>query len=76
VIVDVDQPTAYYGASYYRVQAADGMPLQAIIAGRYHDRFELADGTWRFADRFIFVDLVGELSKHLRVQLALDSVSS
>lgn len=72
VIVEVDdrQGTAT-ARSYYTVfQAADRLPLQAIIAGRYHDRFERDGGTWRFADRFIFVDLVGDLSKHLRVSLS------
>lgn len=53
--------------SYFTVlQAADGLPLQPIVAGRYHDRFARTDGVWRFADRLIFVDLVGDLSRHLR----------
>ena len=53
--------------SYFTVfQAAPGGPLQAIVAGRYHDRFERAGGGWRFADRLIFMDLIGDLSRHLR----------
>jgi 3-phenylpropionate/cinnamic acid dioxygenase small subunit len=53
--------------SYYTVfQATAELPLQAIIAGRYHDRFACADGVWRFVDRMIFVDLVGDLRWHLR----------
>lgn len=69
VIVEIDGGSAT-ARSYYTVfQAADGLPLQAIIAGRYHDRFERADDGWRFVDRFIFVDLAGDLSKHLRLSL-------
>ena len=53
--------------SYFTVfQAAPGGPLQAIVAGRYHDRFERGGGGWRFADRLIFMDLIGDLSRHLR----------
>jgi 3-phenylpropionate/cinnamic acid dioxygenase small subunit len=53
--------------SYFTVlQARPDFPLQPIIAGRYHDRFERVDGTWRFADREIIPDLIGDLSRHLR----------
>ena len=53
--------------SYFTVfQAAPGGPLQAIVAGRYHDRFERAGDRWRFADRLIFMDLIGDLSRNLR----------
>lgn len=53
--------------SYFTVfQARPDLPLQPIIAGRYHDRFERVDGRWRFADRQIIPDLIGDLSQHLR----------
>ncbi len=45
-------------------QVGDG-PLQPIITGRYHDRFELVDGAWRFAERAYLMDLTGDLSSHL-----------
>jgi len=41
------------------------LPLQAILCGRYHDAFERVGGAWRFADRLILPDLVGDLSRHL-----------
>lgn len=68
-IVEVNEVgSAAAARSYYTVfQATEGFPLQAIIAGRYHDRFERVDGMWRFADRFIYVDLLGDLSRHLRM---------
>ena len=53
--------------SYYIVlQARPDLPLQVIIAGRYHDAFEWSRATWRFTDRLVFSDLVGDLSHHLR----------
>ncbi len=53
--------------SYYTVlQAAPGLPLQVVGAGRYHDRFERADEAWRFAERdYSLFDLKGDLSQHL-----------
>jgi hypothetical protein len=65
VVVEVDGAAATARSYFTVLQAADGVPLQPIIAGRYHDRFELADGAWRFADRLILVDLVGDLRAHL-----------
>ena len=31
--------------------------------------FERVDGVWRFADRLIFSDLIGDLSRHLLVDV-------
>jgi 3-phenylpropionate/cinnamic acid dioxygenase small subunit len=68
VTVDVDDGADTAGArSYFTVlQARPDLPLQPIIAGRYHDRFERVDGRWRFAERVIIPDLIGDLSRHLR----------
>ena len=53
--------------SYYCVvQATPALPLQPIIAGRYHDTFQVIDGQWWFATRTLFVDLMGDLSQHLK----------
>jgi hypothetical protein len=52
--------------SYWMVlQAVPGLPLQPILAGRYHDRFERRDGVWRFTERRYLVDLVGDVSHHM-----------
>ncbi len=52
--------------SYYTVfQETDGLPLQPIIAGRYHDRFERVDDVWRWSFRdYSLVDLVGNMTRH------------
>lgn len=69
VMVEVDGDTATSRCYYTVLQQTDELPLQPIIAGRYHDRFERVDGEWRFADRLIFSDLIGDLSRHLLVDV-------
>ncbi len=66
-IVEVDEEAGTATCrSYYTVfQQTDGFPLQPVIAGRYHDEFELVDGTWRWSFRdYSLVDLVGDMSRH------------
>jgi hypothetical protein len=63
--------------SYFTVlQATPELPLQPVFAGRYHDTFEKVDGRWRFTERVIHGDLVGDLTRHLQdnpLDSALDS---
>jgi 3-phenylpropionate/cinnamic acid dioxygenase small subunit len=68
LIIEVEASvTSATARSYFTVlQATDTLPLQPIVAGRYHDRFVRESDVWRFADRLIFVDLIGDLSQHLR----------
>ena len=71
VVVDVDDGADRGSArSYYTVlQQTEALPLQPIIAGRYHDTFHRVDGSWCFDTREIFVDLTGDLSHHLLFDL-------
>ncbi len=71
VAVEVDDgaTTATARSRYTVFQQTDELPLQAIIAGRYEDTFHLVDDRWRFDTRAIFVDLTGDLSKHLLIDL-------
>jgi 3-phenylpropionate/cinnamic acid dioxygenase small subunit len=68
LIIDVDEADgqATCRSTYTVLQAAPGQVLQPILTGRYQDRFERADGSWRFTDRLIHADLIGDLSQHLR----------
>ena len=53
--------------SYYCVtQATPELPLQVIVTGRYHDTFHRLDGVWWFDTRTMFVDQVGDVSRHLK----------
>jgi 3-phenylpropionate/cinnamic acid dioxygenase small subunit len=69
VEVDDEAGTAAARAYYTVFQQTDELPLQAIIAGRYHDTFHRVDGRWCFDTREIFVDLTGDLSQHLLFEL-------
>ena len=67
VIVEVEGGGTQATARSYFValQALPDFPLQPILAGRWHDRFEKVDGHWRFAERVIHADLMGDISRHL-----------
>jgi SnoaL-like domain len=74
VILEDDGPNFAKSQAYVVVfQAAPGFPLQPIIAGTYHDRFEKVDGKWRFKERHFNAknfELVGDLSHHLKLDVA------
>ena len=57
-------------SSYVVLQATGQLPLQPIITGRYVDKFVLSGGAWQFAERAFIVDQLGDLSQHLRFDLA------
>lgn len=73
VIVEVDDASGTADSrSYFTVlQALPDLPLQPIASGRYRDRFERRDGRWRFVERVVSVDLVGDVSRHLRGSAAV-----
>jgi len=60
--------------SYFTVlQARPTLPLQVVISGKYRDEFVLDESGWRFADRLIRIELVGELREHLTVGVTLET---
>jgi hypothetical protein len=67
LILDIDEEAGEAGArTYWTVlQAVPGLPLQPILAGRYHDRFTRSGGTWHFSERRYLIDLVGDVSQHM-----------
>jgi 3-phenylpropionate/cinnamic acid dioxygenase small subunit len=72
--VDEDAGTASCHSYYTVLQQTDDLPLQPIVAGRYHDRFECVNGAWRFCFRdYTLVDMVGDLSHHLIGQITRGS---
>jgi 3-phenylpropionate/cinnamic acid dioxygenase small subunit len=56
------QSTSYYCVT----QATDDLPLQVIVTGHYQDTFHRVDGAWCFDSRTMFVDQVGDVSRHLK----------
>jgi ketosteroid isomerase-like protein len=65
--IDVDDRagTATARCTFTVLQSVPGTALQAVLAGRYHDRFERLDGGWHFAERTVHPDLMGDLSRHM-----------
>jgi 3-phenylpropionate/cinnamic acid dioxygenase small subunit len=76
LMIDIDEQTgtATSRSCYVVFQATEKLPFQPIVAGRYHDRFERVDGQWRFAERLVHVDQVGDVSEHLTFDLAQGNV--
>ena len=68
-IVEIDGDVARVRSTYTVMQQAPDSPMEAVISGRYHDTFKRIDGRWRFTERCFLVDLVGDLSRHLRFDL-------
>jgi 3-phenylpropionate/cinnamic acid dioxygenase small subunit len=68
VVIEADEEagTAVSRAYFTVLQALPGLALQPIVSGRYRDRFVRYGGRWRFAERHVLVDLVGDVSRHLR----------
>jgi hypothetical protein len=71
LLVEVDEAEGSARArSYFTVlQGLPDFPLQPIVAGRYEDRFLRSGGAWRFSERRMFVELVGDVSRHLLIAL-------
>lgn len=57
-------------STFLVLQATEGLPLQPIIAGRYHDRFACTEGRWHFTAREMQPELKGDLSHHLLFELS------
>ncbi|AVT31128.1 nuclear transport factor 2 family protein [Plantactinospora sp. BC1] len=68
LVVEVDEAAgSAQSSSYVTVfQALPDFPLQVVASGRCRDRFERRDAGWRFTERWIRTDLLGDVSHHLR----------
>jgi ketosteroid isomerase-like protein len=64
--VDEGAGTAVSRSYFTALQALPDLALQPIVSGRYSGRFERRDGQWRFVERRVWTDLVGDVSRHLR----------
>ncbi len=66
VTITIEGDALASARSYFTViQTVADFPLQPIIAGQYRDRFEKHDGSWRFTERIIHPDLIGDLTRHM-----------
>lgn len=67
VMVDIDHEAGVATASctFTVFQAAPGVSLKPVLAGRYIDRFSRAEGAWRYVERVVHPDLYGDLKQHM-----------
>jgi 3-phenylpropionate/cinnamic acid dioxygenase small subunit len=66
VMIEPEGDTQARAQSYVIVfQATETLRLQPVIGGRNYDRFERVEGRWRFSERRIESDLLGDLSEHM-----------
>ncbi|MET1000778.1 MAG: nuclear transport factor 2 family protein [Acidimicrobiia bacterium] len=72
VFVDIDENagTATARSVFVVFQATDALPLQPIVAGRYHDAFARGEHGWHFTHRHILLEQVGDVREHLTLDLA------
>jgi 3-phenylpropionate/cinnamic acid dioxygenase small subunit len=68
IAIEIDEAagTAVSRSYFTALQALPDLALQPIVSGRYQDRFERRDGQWRFVQRHVRTDLLGDVSRHLR----------
>jgi 3-phenylpropionate/cinnamic acid dioxygenase small subunit len=65
VLVDHGAGAATARCTFTVLQAVDEARLGPVLVGRYHDRFERVAGEWRFTERTVHPDLLGDLSRHM-----------
>lgn len=70
--IEVDEAagTASARLRFTVLQALPDFPLQVIIAGRYEDRFARDENGWYFTERRMRPQLLGDLSRHLLIDLS------
>ena len=59
--------TATARSTFCVVQATDTVPLQPIVVGRHLDGFSCDDTGWYFTARQVDVEMIGDVSAHLKV---------
>lgn len=69
VSIRVDGDSAQASLRFTVFQALPDFPLQPIVVGRYADRFARDAGGWYFTERRMQVELVGDVSRHLLIEL-------
>jgi 3-phenylpropionate/cinnamic acid dioxygenase small subunit len=72
ILIDIDEDADHANArsAFVVLQQTPKLPLQPIATGRYRDTFTRANSDWRFAQRHIIVDHVGDVREHLAFDLA------
>jgi SnoaL-like domain len=70
IITLADSGTEASVRSYFLAQQQlEDFPLQPVAAGRYHDTVVLVGGSWRFVERRVLRDFIGDTSRYLRSEI-------
>ena len=69
-IVDVNGDVATARSTFCVVQRTDTVALQPIVVGRYADTFGRDAQGWHFTARTVDVEMVGDVSDHLMIDLS------
>jgi hypothetical protein len=62
----LDATNAVLWSDFTVLQGMPGRELKPIVAGRYCDTFFCENEEWFFADRLEYIDLIGDVSSHLK----------
>lgn len=67
VMVDIDEVagSATAACTFTVFQSTPDGSLNPVLAGRYLDTFTRADRVWRYSERVVHPDLLGDLSLHM-----------
>jgi hypothetical protein len=65
VEIDLDAGTARSTTSFTVAQQVPGERFELLVAGRYEDEWERADGAWRWSDRYIVAQYHNDLGRHM-----------
>jgi len=65
ITIDIDGKSATASCTFTVMQEPPGEALRAVLAGTYTDRFERIDRAWRFVERVVDPQLIGNLSRHM-----------
>ena len=78
VAIEVDPATgtARARSRFCVLQGLPGSPVGIVAAGRYEDAFTRRQDGWRFSARRIHLDVMGDLSRHLRLDRLGDVLGS
>lgn len=68
-IIEVDSGTARARSVFCVVQQTDTVALTPIVVGRYADTFAHDGQGWYFTERTVDVEMVGDVSDHLFIQM-------
>lgn len=68
-MVELDGSTASARSTFCVVQQTTTVPLQPIVVGRYADSFARDDTGWYFTERMVDVQMVGDVSDHMNMDL-------